>query len=210
MEKLDGDHYDVRLTPEATKRIHYWIEAAGTFAGTYAALGKGFVIPSQPVVPDDVYEHRCASCHAENFPFSKDDPRSHWLYNLDTPARSVILLAPLAQEVGGWGLCHEKTAVQEVPAPPVLGSTDDADYGRILHNVTQLREQLVANPRYDMPGFVPHPAYLDEMKRFGVLAADYQWKGPRDEMWRIDRAYWESLWYRPAKQQSSRSRTEKP
>ncbi len=25
------------------------------------------------------------------------------------------------------------------------------------------------------------------------------WKGPPEEMWRIDEAYWRSLWYRPAK-----------
>ena len=50
---------------------------------------------------------------------------------------------------------------------------------------------------YDMPGYVPHPAYLSEMQRFGVLPNEYQWKGPAEEMWRIDRAYWQSLWYRP-------------
>ena len=50
-----------------------------------------------------------------------------------------------------------------------------------------------------MPGFKPHPAYLSEMHRFGVLPKDYQWQGQPEEMWRIDQAYWESLWYKPMK-----------
>jgi len=37
-----------------------------------------------------------------------------------------------------------------------------------------------------------------EMKHFGVLPENYKWQGPPEEMWRIDRAYWQSLWYRPA------------
>jgi len=199
MEKLSGDHYDVRLSPDEKKRIHYWIEAAGTFAGTYAALGKGFIMPRQPVVPDGVHKNRCGSCHSRNFPVSKDDPRSHWLYNLDTPAKSVVLLAPLAKEAGGWGLCQEKTAAKKDSAPPVFSSTRDTDYETVLGNVTQLHQQLQSNRRYDMPGFVPHPAYLSEMKRFGVLPEDYEWKGPPEEMWRIDEAYWQSFWHRPAK-----------
>ena len=134
----------------------------------------------------------------KNFPINKDDPRSHWLYNLDTPAKSVILLAPLAKEAGGWGLCREKAAAKKDSAPPIFSSTQDADYRKILGNVTQLHQQLQSNQRYDMPGFVPHPAYLSEMKRFGVLPEGYEWKGPPEEMWRIDEAYWQSFWYQPA------------
>jgi len=35
------------------------------------------------------------------------------------------------------------------------------------------------------------------MKRYGVLPEGYEWKGPPKEMWRIDEAYWQSLWYQP-------------
>jgi len=198
MDKLGGEHYDVALSPGEKKRIHYWIESGGTFAGTYAALGKGFILPRRSVVPADVHRNRCAGCHPQSFPTNKDDPRSHWLYNLDTPAKSVVLLAPLAKESGGWGLCEEQSAAKKQPAPTIFGSTQDADYRKILASVTQLHQQLQGNRRYDMPGFVPHPAYLGEMKRFGVLPEGYRWKGPAEEMWRIDRAYWQSFWYRPA------------
>ncbi len=197
MEKLDGDHYGAKLSPAEKRTVHYWIESAGTFAGTYAALGKGFLMPRQAVVPADVHQRRCGSCHSSGFPTNKDDPRTHWLYNLDAPARSVVLLAPLEKEAGGWGLCRAKAGANNKPAPPIFGNTQDADYRQILNNVTQLHRQLQGNQRYDMPGFVPHPAYLSEMRRFGVLPEEYEWTGPPEEMWRIDRAYWESLWYRP-------------
>jgi len=197
MKKLSGEHHDVELSANEKRLIHYWIESAGTFAGTYAALGKGFIMPRQPVVPVDVHQNRCGSCHSENFPTNKDDPRSHWLYNLDTPTKSVILLAPLAKEAGGWGLCQEKATAKGRSTPPIFSSAQDVDYQRILGNVTQLHQQLQSNQRYDMPGFVPHPAYLGEMKRYGVLPEGYEWKGPPEEMWRIDEAYWQSLWYQP-------------
>ena len=55
MKKLSGDHHEVELSANEKKQIHYWIESAGTFAGTYAALGKGFIMPSHPVVPDALH-----------------------------------------------------------------------------------------------------------------------------------------------------------
>jgi hypothetical protein len=43
MQKLDGDHYDVRLTPEEKQLIRLWIDTAAVYAGTYAALGTGAI-----------------------------------------------------------------------------------------------------------------------------------------------------------------------
>jgi mono/diheme cytochrome c family protein len=196
MKKLSGKHHDVRLPASERKTIHYWIEAAGTFAGTYAALGKGFVFPRRPVVAREIHKRRCAACHKRQFPTSKDDPRTHWLYNLDDPAESVVLLAPLAEGAGGWGMCGKGTK-EEQEAKPVFSDTGDSDYAAILAEVRKLSEELARNKRYDMPGFTPHPSYLREMKFFGILPADFEWSGPED-MYRIDRAYWRSLRYRPA------------
>ncbi|MHC5058592.1 MAG: HzsA-related protein [Planctomycetota bacterium] len=205
MKKLAGAHNDVRLAAGERKMIHYWIESAGTFAGTYAALGKGFIFPRRPVVGKDVHKRRCAACHAKTFPTSKDDPRTHWLYNLDHPAKSVVLLAPLAKGAGGWGMCGRGTGAERKAADPPSGAkptpvfTDasDPDYLKILAEVRKLSEELARNKRYDMPGFRPHPAYIREMKAFGILPADFEWGGPED-MYRTDRDYWRSLHYRPA------------
>jgi hypothetical protein len=53
--------------------------------------------------------------------------------------------------------------------------------------------------RFDMPNFKPHPGYLREMKRYGILPADL----PADtkiDPYQVDRDYWKSLWYTPAAQ----------
>jgi len=194
MKKLDGKHHNVRLSAHEKKMIHYWIESAGTFAGTYAALGKGFIFPGR-VVSGDVHGRRCAKCHGGAFPISKDDPRTHWLYNLDDPAKSVILLAPLSREAGGWGMCGDRK-LKAGERDGVMTGIGDGDYGKILAGVRRLAGQLQRNKRYDMPGFEPHPAYIREMKSFGVLPKDYKWGGPED-MFKTDRAYWESFHYRP-------------
>jgi hypothetical protein len=57
-------------------------------------------------------------------------------------------------------------------------------------------EYLKKIKRFDMPDFRPRPAYVREMKRYGIipgsLAAD-----ARIDVYATDRAYWQSLWYNP-------------
>ena len=75
----------------------------------------------------EVIEKRCAACHAEPARLlprsladergvsfwepSLDDPRlltsRHIVFNLSRPEKSLILLAPLAESAGGWGLCRD-------------------------------------------------------------------------------------------------------
>ena len=198
MKKLDGDHHKVKLSPAEKDTIRYWIECAGTFAGTYAALGKGFIFPRQ-VVEEDIRKRRCGSCHKRAFPRSKDDPRTHWFYNLDHPSRSVVLLAPLSKAAGGWDLCSKKKDANGKivkTGPPIFKDAGDKDYAKILAQVKTLQERLQNNKRYDMPGFEPHPAYIREMKAWGILPPVYKWGG-YDDMFKTDRAYWKSLHYKP-------------
>jgi mono/diheme cytochrome c family protein len=192
MKKLDGQHYGVQLSSNEKNMIRYWIESAGTFAGTYAALGKGFIIPTKPVVPDDVHTRRCVTCHEGELPFSKDDFRTHWFYNLDQPQKSVALLAPLAKAAGGWGMC---TTDGVENGGSVFQDKTDPDHAKILAGIENLAVQLNHNKRYDMQGLEPHPAYTREMKAWGILPEDYEWSGYED-MFTTDRAYWESLQYR--------------
>ncbi|MDP6507351.1 MAG: hypothetical protein QF886_27230, partial [Planctomycetota bacterium] len=149
--------------------------------------------PRKAVVSGDVHKARCAACHRGKFPISKNDPRTHWFYNLDHPEKSVVLLAPLAKTAGGWELCRGKNGKD---ANPVFGAVTDPDYSKILAEIRKLAAQLEQNKRYDMPGFEPHPAYIREMKSWGILPADHKWRGYED-MFRTDRAYWKSLQYQP-------------
>ena len=78
MNKVDGSHYDVRLTPREARIVRLWIDSGAQYAGTYAAYGTGQIggcwgdnlpvrvmadeWPSTPPASDAI-ERRCGSCH---------------------------------------------------------------------------------------------------------------------------------------------------
>lgn len=159
----------------------------------------------------EVINHRCASCHQtpgrllpraladeRGVSFWRpdwDDPRlltsRHIVFNLSRPEKSLMLLAPLAESAGGWGLCRDP----QTKAPrTVFASAQDPDYRKLLALVEAGRDRLASAKRFDMPGFMPRIDWVREMKRYGVLAPDAQ--GPIDP-YAVERRYWESLWYRP-------------
>jgi hypothetical protein len=161
----------------------------------------------------DVIQQRCASCHSEPshlLPRSlsderglsfwrpdPDDPRlntsRHIVFNLSRPEKSLILLAPLAESAGGWGLCRDPAA--DAPAP-VFAGTGDPDYRKLLAFCTAGKDRLDEIKRFDMPGFKPRADWVREMKRYGVLPPDCDPHMPLD-VYEVERRYWESLWYRP-------------
>ena len=47
--------------------------------------------------------------------------------------------------------------------------------------------------RFDMPGFRPDPAWVREMKRYGILPADQPPDKPID-VYAVEQAYWRSFW----------------
>lgn len=117
------------------------------------------------------------------------DPRlqfsRHILYNLSRPAKSLLLMAPLAKEAGGYGICG-----------PVFEDRDDADLKVLLMAIEDFRVRLQRIKRFDMPGFQPAPEYVREMQRFGVLPPGYQPGDPID-VYETDRRYWRSMWHQP-------------
>ena len=126
-------------------------------------------------------------------------PRSrHIVFNLTTPVDSLILLAPLAPEAGGHGLCRDLQPDGSHGAPvPVFTSNNDPDYPAILSMIAAGSEHLMNMKRFDMPGFQPPAAYLREMHRFGILRDP-----PKDDLspvdpYKLDRLYWDSFIYRP-------------
>jgi len=152
-------------------------------------------------------ERRCASCHqgAMALPralsdeinisfwqFDLEDPRlrmsRHILFSLTRPERSLLLLAPLAEAAGGFGICRPDDG-----GTGVLASTDDPDYRALLEMVDTGRRYLEEIKRFDMPGFRPREAYLRELRRFGVLPAGSEPVDP----YQMDEAYWRSLWHEP-------------
>lgn len=161
-----------------------------------------------------VFAQRCAGCHNEParlLPVSLSDERGvsfwqpsmtdprlntsrHLVFNLSRPEQSLILLAPLAVEAGGWGLCQQPRGGTNAA---VFASKDDPDYRKLLDLCVAGQQHLARVKRFDMPGFRPRVDWVREMRRYGILPLDT----PDDasvDVYETERRYWESLWHRPA------------
>jgi cytochrome c5 len=163
----------------------------------------------------EVIEKRCAVCHAEparllprNLADERgvsfweprlDDPRlltsRHIVFNLSRPEKSLILLAPLAESSGGWGLCRDpKTRERRT----VFADTADPGYQALLALCVAGKDSLAEGTRrFDMPGFLPRADWVREMKRYGILPVDLAPTAPID-CYATEQKYWQSLWYLPA------------
>jgi len=221
---LDGDHYEVQATEAERRMLRLWIDVGAPYPGTYAALGSGAIggyAQNQLVNVDtdwpttragaEVIGRRCAGCHQQEtalpralsdelgisfWRFSIDDPRlkfsRHIVFNLSQPEQSLLLLAPLAPAGGGLGLCRDAAGQ---PAG-VFAGTSDPDYQTLLQMAAAGRTELERIRRFDMPGFLPRPQYLRELRRYGILPPDHPDDAAVDP-YELDRRYWESQWYRP-------------
>jgi len=95
MEKIDGSHHDVALTPRERTTIRLWIDSGAVYAGTYAAYGSGQVggcwgsnrpvrvmadgWPSTPPAREAI-QRRCLPCHGKWLPKHVTDriPLDSW------------------------------------------------------------------------------------------------------------------------------------
>lgn len=164
----------------------------------------------EAVAASEAITRRCAGCHDKSKPLPRSlsddmglilsnpdekDPRIKWsrhlMFNLSRPEKSLILLAPLAKEAGGYGKCGGK----------VFANASDPDYQKILTLCQAGKRELERIKRFDMPGFVPPAHYVREMKRFGILPATYDGKAPID-IYATDQAYWRMHWWRPREPQA--------
>jgi len=101
------------------------------------------------------------------------------LCNLDRPAKSLLLRAPLSREAGGLELCGRA----------VFGDRADPDYQEMAAAIEDASKRLAEQKRFDMPGFRPNRFYIRELQYFGVLPRDLPDAVPVDS-YRADRAYW--------------------
>ncbi len=133
----------------------------------------------------------------------------HRIYNLTRPDKSLILLAPLARQAGGYA---EASPAGDVPKPVkedrsrppgpvahpiVFSDANDPDYRLILTHVRAAAAKLDEIKRFDMPGFVPSEHYVREMKRYGVLPATAATAARPIDVYATDDAYWRLFWHQP-------------
>jgi hypothetical protein len=218
MAKLDGTHHGATLSERERLMVRLWIDCGAPYPGTYAALGTGMVGGyvvntldrrdlgwTQTQKAMAAQQRRCGGCHTGPralpgsvsddqglqpwIDMSPDDPRrtyaNHMIYNLTRPALSPLLLAPLSKRAGGWGLCGD-----------VFTGTDDADYRLMLEGVAAAGARLGEIKRFDMPGFRPHPGWIREMQRYGVLPPSLDAAAPVD-MYGAERRYWDAMGLKP-------------
>jgi hypothetical protein len=172
----------------------------------------------------DVFQQRCAACHAlgqmqnetgRPIPFNpnvannarglsrrigvhervvlENDPltKFSWniLVNMTRPQYSPLLLGPLARSAGGWESCGA-----------VFADAQDPGYRRLLEAIERGKEEADVRPRYGTPAFRPNRQYIRELKRYGVLAADFDPHASPIDVFEADQRYWRSFWYTPADQ----------
>ena len=139
-------------------------------AGAWGTAFKGSG-PWIPLTPDDIRRR-----------FSR-----HLFYNLSRPEKSLILLAPLSKQAGGYESCGEA----------IFANSTDGDYQTVLLAIQEAKSKLDGVKRFDMEGFRPRAEYVHEMKRYGILPAALPDTAPID-VYAADRAYWQSHWHRPS------------
>ena len=162
-----------------------------------------------------VLASRCATCHNDPsrlLPLSLADERGvsfwqpnlgdprlntsrHIVFNLSRPDKSLLLLAPLAEAAGGWGLCRDPKSNQKVT---VFASAHDPAYQALLAMCAAGKDRLEQVKRFDMPDFRPRKDWVREMVRYGILAQQDAAPGRALDVYATERKYWQSLWYQPA------------
>jgi hypothetical protein len=179
---------------------------------------KGHENPDAVVLEFDesVLEKRCDSCHArgdrkrsQSYRHSKYTGRG-WprgrdydhVFNMTEPKNSLLLLAPLAKEAGGLGLCRKGDALSKVrgrrkendprPVANVFASKDDPDYQALLSELTRMSRHLQSRGTFPhAENFRPVGDYIRAMKLYGVLPEDYDWEKNAIDPFRIDEAYYQ-------------------
>ncbi len=210
MQKIDGSHHNATLTKQEYDTVRLWVEASAYFTGTYAVynhpenavagvlMNNARVEIGKPL--DRIIYDRCLWCHDSEASIGRrvrkgrvNLPKHCWnLYNLSHPEKSMILLAPLAKEAGGYGWCKD-----EYGQSVVFRDTKDHHYQAILRAIQAAKERQEKLGRYDMPGWRPNEHYVRWMKRFGVLPESFDLSNDPIDVYETDRTYWRSLWYRP-------------
>jgi hypothetical protein len=172
----------------------------------------------------EILKQRCGACHAigqpqnetgRAIPFSpniannarglsrrtgifervvlENDPlaKFSWfvLVNLTRPESSPLLLGPLAKSAGGWESCGS-----------VFADTNDPAYQSMLASIRRGKAEADVRPRYGTPGFRPNRQYIRELKRYGILASNFDHRTSPIDIFEADRAYWRSYWYAPVEE----------
>ncbi|TWT81044.1 translocation protein TolB [Planctomycetes bacterium CA13] len=222
MKKLDGQHYDVKLSPHEQKMIRYWIETGACYPGTYAALGHGSIggYQQNKQFNEDkdwptreafsrVITQRCTECHQRELdlptPTTMSDEIgiSFWNFEVSDPRfkfsrHRMFNLSEPEKSRFLLGALSKEAGGLGLCSEVVFTDTQDADYQSLLAHIAAGKEFLETKvTRFDMPNFRPRDEYFREMKQYGILPKSFNPKTDPFDVYQLDREYWKSLWYQP-------------
>ena len=100
-----------------------------------------------------------------------------------------MLLAGLPESAGGWATCEHQ-----------FTGKDDPEYQTLLATIRNGKEQMDKVARFGTEAFKPNRQYVREMKRFGVLPAQFDPDRDPIDVFRTDQDYWKLFWCRPSRE----------
>ena len=220
MRKLDGSHYDVTVTPDEWRTVWMWLESGAPYAGTYAALRnkaeQGRQGAALGAFHSPVLNQTCRKCHGQGkkaaaIPHHISDDEhnrlkrernlapherivsdadyrfsAHVLLNVSRPEHSPMVLASLPKSAGGWGTCEHQFSGKE-----------DLEYQAMLAAIRNGAVQMEKIARFGTETFKPNRQYVREMKKFGVLPAQFDVSRDPIDVFETDQEYWSLFWCRP-------------
>jgi hypothetical protein len=222
MNKVDGSHYDVKVTPDQWRTIWMWLESGAPYAGTYAALrnqedqkrdGRTWAVFATPGM-----NQRCRTCHKPNgnapqLPLVINDerrkelrkgkeleiaPHERLVQKDDFRFSPNILLNLSRPELSPLLLGPlPKEAGGWGTCPSAFSGKDDIAYKYLLGRIEEQKKRLREVPRFGTPEFKPNKQYIREMKKFDVLPADFDLDQDPIDVFETDQQYWKQFWYRP-------------
>lgn len=230
LKKVDGSHYEVKVTLREWRTLWLWIESGAPYAGTYAALRNeetqhraARAVHQVFAAQAGVFQRRCESCHnsragaeAPVFPFNYETRRKA-KGSLPRPTadyeRIVLENDPLARFTAEILLNFTRPRLSPLLLGPlsksaggygscgeIFRSPDDPDYRLLLSAIEKSKAELDTEPRFATPGFKPNPQYLREMKRFDILPASFDLAHDAINVYEVDQKYWRSLWWQPERE----------
>jgi hypothetical protein len=220
MNKIDGSHYDVTVTPDQWRTIWMWLESGAPYAGTYAALrnqedqqrdGKTWAVFATPGM-----NQRCRTCHnpdgeAPQLPLRMPEEQRRELVKERGMAPHERIIQKDDFRFSGHVLLNlSRPALSPLllgPLPKEAGGwgtcrspftgKDGIAYKTLLAAIENEKKRLQQVPRFGTPEFKPNKQYIREMKRFGVLPEDFDLRRDPIDVFETDQEYWRLFWYRP-------------
>jgi mono/diheme cytochrome c family protein len=220
MNKIDGSHHDVKVTPQQWRTVWMWLESGAPYAGTYAALRNGAEQVRQGqalgAFHSPVLNVTCRQCHG---PGKKAAAIPYGLSNEErSKYQRQLKLAPherIVRDDDSRFSAHVLLNVSRPDHSPMLlgplpksaggwgtcehqfTSKDDPQYQALLAAMQNGKKQMEKVPRFGTPAFKPNPQYVREMKRFGVLKPQFNLARDPIDIFETDQRYWKLFWYEP-------------